>query len=144
MARRGRIRVRPRLDDQAPWGVPGDFVDLVAWQEAMRLAAAVIAEARRLRGPGRRGAADQMLRAADSIPANIAEGHGRGPGRDCTRFLRTARASAAELESHLRLAQLADRIAPDRAEALIDHARRTRYLVQRLLLAVEARAKSGP
>jgi len=114
-------------------------VDLIAWQEAVRLAAAIIVEVPRLRGPGHHGAADQMIRAAESIPANISEGHGRGLGRDCVRFLRTARASAAELESHLHLASSSGRIPADRATRLIDHVRRVRYLIQRLLQSLERR-----
>jgi len=119
----------------------GDFVDLVAWRESVELAAAVIAEMRHVRGPSRAPAADQMIRAAESIPANIAEGHGRGLGRDCVRFLRIARASAAELESHLHVALAARRLPAGRTTALIDHSRRVRHLVHRLLTAIEARSR---
>jgi four helix bundle protein len=121
--------------------VARDYVDLIVWQESVRLAAAVIGAVRALRGPGSRGAADQMVRAAESVPANIAEGFGRGPGRDDLRFLRTARASAAELESHLRLAAAARRIDPVRAAGLVDHARRVRFLVQRLIESSASRSR---
>jgi four helix bundle protein len=120
----------------------GDFIDLIAWQDATRLAAVVIEVASRLRGPGCRDTASQMLRSAESIPAYIAEGHGRGLGRDCIRFLRTARASAAELESHLRVARLSHRLDEGRATSLIDHVRRTRFLIQRLLRSLESRTSS--
>jgi four helix bundle protein len=62
--------------------MPGDFTDLVAWQEAVGLAADVAGLVRRLAGPGAFEAASQMRRAAESVPANIAEGYGRGLGRD--------------------------------------------------------------
>ena len=46
--------------------------------------------------------ADQVIRSASSVPANLAEGHGR-TGRDRTHFWRIAYASAKEVDSHLRL-----------------------------------------
>ena len=46
----------------------------------------------------------QMVRAADSIGANIAEGTGRGSFQDNRRFVRTARASLNETKHWLRRA----------------------------------------
>ncbi len=46
--------------------------------------------------------ADQAIRAATSVPANLAEGHGRR-GRDRVHHWRIAYASAKEVDSHLRL-----------------------------------------
>ena len=43
----------------------------------------------------------QVRGAASSIPANIAEGFGRFSPREFARFVRYARGSAAELETHL-------------------------------------------
>ncbi|MFI5207397.1 MAG: four helix bundle protein [Gemmatimonadales bacterium] len=122
--------------------VSGDFSDLVVWRESAALAASVIRRCRGLRGVGAANATDQMVRAAESIPANIAEGVGRGVTRDCVRFLRMARASAAELESHLRVASLAGRLASSDADTLVDHVRRVRYLLDRFLKSVEARYRA--
>jgi four helix bundle protein len=49
-----------------------------------------------------RSIADQVIRSASSVPANLAEGHGR-TGRDRKHFWRIAYASAKEVDSHLRL-----------------------------------------
>jgi len=49
-----------------------------------------------------RSLADQVIRAASSVPANLAEGHGR-TGRDRLHFWRIAYATAQEIDSHLRL-----------------------------------------
>ena len=51
------------------------------------------------------GLTSQMRRACAAIPANIAEGCGRGSNADLARFLQTALGSATELENHLLLAR---------------------------------------
>lgn len=49
--------------------------------------------------------ADQLKRAASSIPANIAEGYGRYHFLDNVRFCYIARGSLTEVQSHLFLAK---------------------------------------
>jgi four helix bundle protein len=53
------------------------------------------------RSSGRLLYVTQMRDSAQSIVANIAEGLGRGPGRDRARFLQIARGSAEETIRHL-------------------------------------------
>ena len=48
--------------------------------------------------------ANQVRRSAISIPSNVAEGYGLGTRAQFVRHLRIALGSAAELDSHLRLA----------------------------------------
>ena len=51
------------------------------------------------------GLTAQIRRAAASIPANIAEGHGRESTGSFIQFLRVAQGSTKELETHLLLAE---------------------------------------
>ncbi len=50
------------------------------------------------------GLKDQIRRAAVSIMANIAEGHGRKTNSEFANFLNIARGSVAEVQSHLYVA----------------------------------------
>jgi four helix bundle protein len=57
----------------------------------------------------------QLVRSADSIGANIAEGSGRGAAKDNQRFVRMARGSLNETKYWLRRASYRNLIKPDEA-----------------------------
>lgn len=123
--------------------VAGNLADLIVWREAAVLAHATIAAARGMHGVGSASAADQLTRAAESIPANIAEAYGRGFGRDGARFLRVARGSATELESHLWLAERTGRVPGQIAAQLLGRTQRVRALLRGLMRATAAPAARG-
>jgi len=79
------------------------YRDLAAWQRARDLAIATYALTAPFPSEERFGLVSQMRRAAVSIAANIAEGYGRGSAADYSRFLRVARGSLFELESHVEI-----------------------------------------
>lgn len=78
--------------------------DLVVWQKARQLAAAVYQLSTQFPTPEQFGLTAQCRRASISILSNIAEGTGRGSDREFRQFLYVARGSIAELESQLLVA----------------------------------------
>ncbi len=81
------------------------FKNFVVWQRAIELADEVYDAAGFLPTEERYVLSAQMRDAAISIPSNIAEGKGRWSAREYRQFVRYARGSALELESHLLFAK---------------------------------------
>ncbi len=75
---------------------------------------------------------DQVIRSASSVPANLAEGHGR-TGRDRAHLWRIAYASAKEVDSHLRLLLATGAVNRSAAQTAIDGFDRVRAMTWRLL-----------
>ena len=75
--------------------------NLVAYRKALEAAGIALALVTRVPAP-LKSLADQVIRSAASVPANLAEGHGRN-GRDRAHHWRIAYASAKEVDCHLRL-----------------------------------------
>ena len=80
-----------------------------------------------------------MRRAAVSIPANIAEGCGRGGTSEFGRFMRIAMGSASELEYHLLLARDLGILPGADWQGLAQYVSE----VKRMLSALIARAAAG-
>jgi four helix bundle protein len=72
------------------------------------------------------------VRAASSVAANLAEGHGRS-GRDRLHHWRIAFASAKEVDTHLRLLAGAGAVDAERARVALDLFDQVRALTWRLL-----------
>lgn len=82
-----------------------DLRRLVVWQKSHRLTLEVYRTSASLLTNHHFELRRQMVRAATSIPANIAEGCGRSGDREFRRFCRIALGSGCELEYHLLLAR---------------------------------------
>lgn len=82
-----------------------DFRDLKVWERAHWLAVRTYVETSSFPKSEVYGLTSQIRRCATSIPANIAEGCGRGTDADFGRFLQIAMGSASELEYHLLLSR---------------------------------------
>jgi len=81
------------------------YRDLLVWQKAVDLVADCYSVAKQLPRSEIYGLVTQLQRAAVSIPANIAEGHGREHLGDYLRHLSIANGSLMELETHILIAQ---------------------------------------
>ena len=78
---------------------------MLVWQRGMDLAAEVYRLSRTWPKNEIYGLTSQARRASASIPANIAEGYGRESTASYVHFLKVARGSLKELETHLLLAE---------------------------------------
>ena len=102
--------------------------NLIATEKAIEAAAEAIKLVKAVPAP-LKSIADQVIRSASSVPANLAEGHGRS-GRDRMHHWRIAYASAKEVDCHIRLLIGADAIDRCRAESslhLFDEVRATTW-----------------
>jgi four helix bundle protein len=68
------------------------------------------------------GLTSRARRAAVSVPANIAEGYGRQSTTSYAHFLKIARGSLKELETHLLLAERVDASPPSTCRSALAHA----------------------
>jgi four helix bundle protein len=80
------------------------YQDLRVWQAGMDLVIRVYRMGKALPAAERYGLVSQMRRAVVSIPANIAEGHGRSHLGDKLRHLSVANGSLKELETEVLIA----------------------------------------
>jgi four helix bundle protein len=104
---------------------------LIAHQKALEAAGSAIKLVMRVPSP-LKPIADQVIRSASSVPANLAEGHGRS-GRDRLHFWRIAYASAKETDSHLRLLARTGAVNPSAARTALDGFDEVRAMTWRLV-----------
>jgi four helix bundle protein len=81
------------------------YRDLRIWQDSMALAVECYRATRAFPKEEMFGLTAQIRRSAASIPANIAEGHGREKTQSFIQYLRIAQGSLKELETHWLLAE---------------------------------------
>ncbi|MFN4288658.1 MAG: four helix bundle protein [Brevundimonas sp.] len=84
------------------------YRDLTVWQDGIGLVKACYVITRSFPKDELFGLTSQIRRSAVSIPANIAEGYGRGTRKDYVRHLMIAQGSLKELETHLIIASEVD------------------------------------
>ena len=77
------------------------YKELGVWRKAVSLALDGYKLTSHFPDSEKFGLTSQIRRAATSIPANIAEGWGRGSTKEYVQFLLVARGSLMELETHL-------------------------------------------
>ena len=84
---------------------PKDYHDLIVWQRGMVLTRNMYESSDFFPKEEMFGLKTQIRRAAVSVPANIAEGHGRLTDLQFRHFLGNARGSLSELQTELELAR---------------------------------------
>ena len=104
---------------------------LIAHEKALEDAGDAITLVMRVPAP-LKSIADQVIRSASSVPANLAEGHGRS-GRDRFHHWRIAYASAKEVDSHMRLLAQAGAINLVKAKKVLSIFDEVRAMTWRLL-----------
>src|SRR5262245_17590261 len=81
----------------------------------------------------------QIRRSASSIPANIAEGHGRENTQSFIQYLRIAQGSLKELETHLLLSQRVGLLDEERLGVLMDRCVRLGKQLRSLIRSLQQR-----
>ena len=112
------------------------FRGLLVWQQAMTLAKDSYQLTKRLPKEELYGLTSQVRRAAFSIPANIAEGSGRGTRKDFMNFLRIAQGSLRELETYLLLSEAIQLVDPESIPPLLAQVSSVGKLLNRLIDAL--------
>ena len=85
------------------------------------------------------GMTSQIRRAAVSIAANVAEGHGREHRGSFVPFLRIAQGSLKELETHLLLALRVNLAPPDTVEPVLAECDELGRMLRSLIRSVQRR-----
>jgi four helix bundle protein len=125
------------------WGKPvpiHSFKDLEVWQMAMTLAADCYQLTARFPKEEIYSMTAQIRRAAASVPANIAEGHGRENTGSFVQFLRIAQGSLKELETHLLLAERVKLTTEENVVPLLETCQRVGKMLRSLIRSLQAGA----
>jgi four helix bundle protein len=89
------------------------------------------------------GLTSQMRRAAVSIPANIAEGHGRRHMGECLHHLSIANGSLRELETHVQIASRLQYLTDADLSAMLNNAAEVARMLHGLATALRRRRSPG-
>ena len=113
------------------------YRDLKVWQEGMELAEKCYLVSRNFPKEELYGMISQIRRAYASIPANIAEGHGRKTRKEYIQFLYIAQGSLKELETHLMLSKRVQLSPSDVINSLLNQCELVGRLLSALIRALE-------
>jgi four helix bundle protein len=116
-----------------------NYRDLAVWTKAMVVAKSVYGLAELMPKKEEYRLTAQMIRAAISVPANIAEGRTRATRKDFAHFISIARGSAAELETLLMLAADVSLLRQNQVDPVLEDVGE----VGRMLNALHAKLKTA-
>jgi four helix bundle protein len=112
---------------------------LKVWQEAMSVAERAYRLTARFPKDEIYGMTSQIRRAAASIAANIAEGHGRESSGSFVQFLRVSQGSLKELETHLVLAARVQLVSTEDVEPLLQQCDELGRMLRSLIRSIQRR-----
>jgi len=115
------------------------YRDLVAWQVSMDLVEKVYRVSAGFPDAEKYGLRSQMRRSSVSVPANIAEGFGRGRKAEFRRFLEISRGSLFELQTLAELCRRLGWIKGQPLKELRELAQRLDAVLKGLINSVKAR-----
>lgn len=113
------------------------YRDLKVWQIGMDLAEECYLVTRKFPKEETYGITSQIRRASASIPANIAEGHGRKTRKEYIQFLYIAQGSLKELETHLILSKRVKLSSSDIIDSLLNQCESVGKLLSALIRVLE-------
>lgn len=119
------------------------YRDLRAWQKGMDLSQKMYLATQSFPKHEMFGLVQQIRRASVSVPANIAEGWGRGTTGDYIRFLRTSRGSLCEVETEIQLAQRLGYVPSAEIAGLLRDVDECSRILQGLIASLERRTIAG-
>lgn len=119
------------------------YKDLIAWQKAMDLVAALYDATEAFPRRETYSLTDQMRRAAVSIPSNIAEGQAHFSNREFRHFLRHSCGSLAELETQILIAQRRNYLSDSKAAELLTRANEVGRILSGLVDSLKERTESS-
>jgi four helix bundle protein len=113
------------------------YRDLRVWQDAMTLAESCYRPTNQFPRDELFGLTSQIRRAAASVPANIAEGHGRENTGNFVQHLRVSQGSLKELETHLLLAGRVGILATPDSEAVLNQCESLGKMLRALIRSLQ-------
>ena len=125
-------------------GLIKSYRDLAVWQRSMSLAEGVYRLTSKYPRTEQFGLTSQTRRASVSIPANIAEGYGRGSRPSFIQFLKIAQGSLKELETHLLLAERIDITPSGSTETMLDEADQIGKMLRALIASLQKSTTPKP
>jgi four helix bundle protein len=129
--------------DILSWRMPS-YRDLKCWQHAKMLSIECGKAAQRFPEEERLALAEQLRRAAYSVPLNIAEGASRKGSKEFRRFLDTARGSLSEVQTALEIAREMEYLKEDDFQRLDAIATETAKTLWGLLRKISDSMKRSP
>jgi len=115
------------------------YQDLAVWRNSMDLAEECYRATKLFPKDEMYGMTSQIRRAAASVAANIAEGHGREHTGSFVQSLRIAQGSLKELETHVILAQRVGLIVSETTTRLLSKSDQIGRMLRSLIRALQKR-----